>query len=75
MTPKLVPLTDNEIKMLVVAIRQVQHTFTVAEAQSAAAGERLAEDYDSVREAYESLHEKLAALIGEAAPRTPRIVK
>jgi len=75
MMPKLVQLTDNEIKMLVVAIRQVQHTFTVAEAQSAAAGERLAEDYDNVREAYEGLHRKLSALIGGAESRTPHIVK
>jgi len=42
MTPNLVQLDDNEIKMLVVAIRQVQHTFEIAEAQSMAAGEALA---------------------------------
>ena len=42
MTSNLVPLDENEIKMLLVAIRQVQHTFTIAEAQSVAAGEPLA---------------------------------
>jgi len=41
--------------MLVVAIRQVQHTFDIAEAQSMAAGEALAGDYEGVREAYERL--------------------
>ena len=56
MTPNLVQLDDNEIKMLVVAIRQVQHTFDIAEAQSMAAGEALAGDYEGVREAYERLH-------------------
>jgi len=75
MTPKLVQLDDNEIKMLVVAIRQVEHTFAVAEAQSVAAGEPLADDYESVRKAYDSLHLKLSALIGGVAPPKPRIVK
>ena len=72
---KLVPLDDNEIKMLLVAIRQVQHTFTIAEAQSVAAGEPLAGDYESVREAYERLHHKLSAMIGGAGAAKPRIVK
>ena len=62
--PHVVQLDDNEIKMLLVAIRQVQHTFTVAEAQSTAAGEPLAADYEGVREAYDQLHQKLAALTG-----------
>jgi hypothetical protein len=63
-------LDDNEIKMLLVAIRQVQHTFTIAEAQSAAAGEPLAADYEGVREAYQRLERKLSALAG-----APYIVK
>ena len=75
MTANLVPLDDNEIKMLVVAIRQVQHTFEIAEAQSMAAGEPLANDYESVREAYERLHHKLSALIGGAGAAKPRIVR
>ena len=74
-SPSLVQLDDNEIKMLLVAIRQVQHTFTIAEHQSAAAGEPLADDYESVREAYETLHRKLSALAGGAAAAKPRVVK
>jgi hypothetical protein len=73
-SPSLVQLDDNEIKMLLVAIRQVQHTFTIAEAQSTAAGEPLAADYESVREAYERLHRKLSALAAGAAGK-PRVVK
>jgi hypothetical protein len=75
MTPNLVQLDDNEIKMLVVAVRQVQHTIAIAEAQSSAAGEPLADDYESVREAYERLHHKLSGLIGGAGTGKPRIVK
>ena len=55
-----VELDDTEIKLLLVAIRQVEHTFTVAEAQSAAAGEPIAADYEGVRESYRLLHEKLS---------------
>jgi len=75
MTSKLVQLGDDEIKMLLVAIRQVQHTFTIAEAQSAAAGEPLAADYESLREAYVRLHDKLSAMTGGAGAGKPRIVK
>ncbi|HXM39911.1 MAG TPA: hypothetical protein VN924_01585 [Bryobacteraceae bacterium] len=74
-SPNLVQLDDNEIKMLLVAIRQVQHTFTIAEQQSAAAGEPLSADYDNVREAYVRLHDKLSALVGGAAAGKPQIVK
>ena len=70
--PRLVPLDGNEIKMLLVAIRQVQHTFTIAEAQNAAAGEPLAGDYESLREAYVRLHGKLSALVGADKPRLVR---
>jgi hypothetical protein len=75
MTPKLVQLDDNEIKMLLVAIRQVQHTFAIAEAQSAAAGEPVAGDYESVQQAYVRLHDKLSELGGAAVAGKPRIVK
>jgi hypothetical protein len=66
---RVVQLNDNEIKMLLVAIRQVQHTFTIAESQSVAAGEPLAQDYDSLREAYAELQNKLAALTQDQGPR------
>lgn len=75
MTPHLVPLDDNEIKMLLVAIRQVQHTFTVAEAQSSAAGEPLKDDYHDLQEAYQQLHQKLSALAQTPPAGKPRIVK
>lgn len=75
MAHSLVQLDDNEIKMLLVAIRQVQHTFAIAEQQSMAAGEPLAADYDSVRDAYMKLHDKLVALAGRTAPGRPQIVK
>ena len=61
--------------MLLVAIRQVQHTFAIAEQQSMAAGEPLTADYDSVREAYERLHDKLEALGGAPGPGRPHLVK
>jgi hypothetical protein len=63
-----VELDDNEVKMLLVAIRQVRHTFNVAESQSIAAGEPLSAEYEGVREAYERLHRKLAELVGEDKP-------
>jgi hypothetical protein len=65
-------LDDTEIKMLLAAIRQVQHTFSIAEAQSSAAGEPLASDYDNIREAYAQLHQKLSDLGG---PNRPYLVK
>ena len=68
-------LDDNEIKMLLVAIRQVQHTFTIAEAQSTAGGEPLADDYEAIREAYMRLHHKLEALAEPPGVGRPRIVK
>ena len=70
-----VELEDTEIKLLLVAIRQVQHTFAIAESQSTAAGEPLAQDYEEVREAYGRLQRKLAVLAGEAGPGMPRLVK
>jgi hypothetical protein len=70
-----VQLEDTEIKLLLVAIRQVQHTFNIAESQSSAAGEPLADDYEGVREAYGRLLRKLAALAGESGPGAPRVVR
>ena len=75
MSSRLVPLDENEIKMLLAAIRQVEHTFSIAEAQSRAAGEPLASDYDDLRQAYERLHQKLTALAGDTGAPKPRIVR
>ncbi len=68
-------VNENEIKMLLAAIRQVQHTFSIAEAQSTAAGEPLSEDYIALGEAYEELYQKLSAQAAEAGAAKPRIVK
>jgi hypothetical protein len=68
-------LDDNEVKMLLVAIRQVQHTFSIAEAQSTAAGEPLVQDYDEIRQAYARLHQRIAGLADEPGPAKPRLVK
>jgi hypothetical protein len=70
-----VELDDTEIKLLLVAIRQVEHTFTIAEAQSVAAGEPLPVDYGGVRESYQRLHRKLADLGEPDDGRKPYIVK
>jgi hypothetical protein len=69
---RVVELDENEIKMLLVAVRQVQHTFNIAETQSAAAGEPLTAGYEDVREAYERLQRKLSGLI---EPGKPHIVR
>ena len=75
MPPYVVQLDDNEIKLLLVAIRQVQHTFTIAEAQSVAAGEPLKGDYEGVREAYERLQSKLSELAPGGDAAKPYILK
>ena len=64
----LLQLDDNEVKLLLAAVRQVQHTFSIAEAQSTAAGEPLAADYEAVRTAYERLEQKLKGLAGSDKP-------
>ena len=70
-----IELDDTEIKLLLVAIRQGEHTFTVAEAQSVAAGEPLPGDYQGVRESYQRLHRKLSMLDETDEPHGPYIVK
>jgi len=70
-----IELDDTEIKLLLVAIRQVEHTFTIAEAQSVAAGEPLATDYGGVRESYQRLHRKLSMLGETKDSDKPYIVR
>lgn len=60
-------LDDNELKLLLAAIRQVQHTFAIAEQQSQAAGEPLAPEYQPIEEAYRLLEQKLVALVAPGA--------
>ena len=66
---------ENELKLLLVAIRQVKHTFRIAEAQSREAGEQLASDYQPVQELYDRLERKLAAQISEQSPEPPFRIK
>ena len=56
-------LDENELKLLLVAVRQVKHTFNIAEAQSRAAGEPLDPQYQPVQDLYDRLEQKLAALV------------
>jgi hypothetical protein len=52
-------LDENELKMLLVAVRQVKHTLSIAEAQSQAAGEPLDPKYQGVQESYDKLERKV----------------
>jgi hypothetical protein len=65
-------LDENELKLLLAAIRQVKHTFTIAEAQSSAAGQPLAEEYQPLQEAYARLHNRIAHLL-DGPPQPYRI--
>ena len=66
-----VELEETELKLLLVAMRQVQHTLTIAEQQSSAAGETLAADYSAVQESYQRLEARLAALLSAPAGSAP----
>jgi hypothetical protein len=70
-------LDENELKMLLVAIRQVKHTFSIADAQSRAAGEELDSKYQGVQESYEELEKKIQRVLQEPreAPQQPFRVK
>jgi hypothetical protein len=59
----ILEVDENELKLLLAAVRQVQHTFTIAEQQSRAAGEPLDPQYRPVEEAYRALEQKLMSLI------------
>jgi len=70
-----VELDANELKLLLVAIRQVKHTFNIAEAQSRAAGEPLDPQYEPVQEMYSQLERKFNDLLEELAQDGPMLVK
>lgn len=70
-----VTLDENELKLLLVAIRQVRHTFNIAEAQSRAAGEPLDPEYQPVQDLYDRLERKLADLIPEPGIEKPFRIK
>ncbi|MCC6856914.1 MAG: hypothetical protein IT158_00060 [Bryobacterales bacterium] len=56
-------VSESELKMLLVAVRQVKNTLRIAEEQSLQAGEPLGEQYDPVKESYAALERKLAGLL------------
>ena len=66
-----IELDENELKLLLVAVRQVKHTFNIAEAQSRAAGEPLDPEYEPVQDLYDRLEQKLAALIADPSLQRP----
>ena len=70
-----VELDANELKLLLVAIRQVKHTFSIAEAQSRAAGEPLDPQYEPVQELYSQLERKFTDLMDELSQDGPMLVK
>jgi len=68
-------LDANELKLLLAAIRQVRHTFAIADAQSRAAGEALSDQYEPVQEAYNGLERKFQELLEELSSDGPMLVK
>ena len=70
-----IELDENELKLLLVAVRQVRHTFNIAEAQSRAAGEPLDPEYQPVQDLYDRLERKLAAEMPASAAEKPIRIK
>ena len=68
-------LDENELKLLLVAVRQVMNVFAIAESQSAAAGEPVGSEYEPVQDAYQRLNEKLADLLGPMPEEQPFRIK
>jgi hypothetical protein len=63
-------LTEDELKMIVAALRQVRHTFQVARRQDE---DLLSDEYQRVERMYDALHGRLAAMLPPDSP--PRRVK
>ena len=70
-----VELDANELKLLLVAIRQVKHTFNIAEAQSRAAGEPLDPQYEPVQELYNDLERRFTDLMAELSQDGPMLIR
>lgn len=66
-----VELDENELKLLLVAVRQVRHTFNIAEAQSRAAGEPLDPQYQPLQDLYDRLEQKLAVQMAQSPAEKP----
>jgi hypothetical protein len=63
-----VELSEQELKLIVAALRQVRHTFALAGRQE----RKLTDDYAHIAAAYQALHDRLAQLI-EPAPGPRRM--
>lgn len=70
-----VELDANDIKLLLAAIRQVEHTFNIAEAQSRAAGEPIDPQYEVVQEQYQRLERTFKELLDELSQEGPILIK
>jgi len=70
-----VELDANDMKLLLAAVRQVKHTFAIAEAQSRAAGEPLDPQYEPIQEAYTLLERKFSDLLNELSQEGPILIK
>ena len=64
-----VPLTVDEIKLIVVALRQVRHTFAVAKQQGET--DPLVAEYELFDDLFEQLHDKFVEIIGPQPPEPP----
>jgi hypothetical protein len=75
--PKTVPveLDANDMKLLLAAIRQVEHTFAIADAQSRAAGEPLDPQYEVLQEQYQRLERMFRDLLDELSQEGPILIK
>ncbi len=54
-------LTEDELKMLIAALRQVRYTFEVAQRQGGV--DAVAGEYQRLEELYEQLHGRLAGML------------
>ena len=68
-------LNENEVKLLIVAVRQVMNVFAIAESQSSAAGEPVTSEYEPVQDAYQQLNQKLVDVLGPVPDDKPFRIK
>ena len=61
-----VPLTVDEIKLIVVALRQVRHTFAVAKQQGET--DTLVAEYEVFDDLFQQLHDKFVEILGPQPP-------
>ena len=68
-----IDLTPEEIRLLVVAVRQVRNTFAIGQSQLEAAGQSLDPQYKQLDGAYLQLLERLSALAPAPADKLQRV--